>query len=157
MQYIVHLMPENVFLLYANTCAPWSLQTPKEMMKVFQLQKTPLSCRWSIKCLWFDRYYMVLHLTSWRVRQTRREKESERQMCENFSKSSFRASVRTQQLSAARGYRRLHSIYRTTSGSGPASISSWKAGSAWATWSPSMTRWQVQWVRKGCRCCPPGL
>lgn len=74
MQYTVHLMPENVFLLYANTCAPWSLQTPKEMMEVFQLQKTPFSCRWSIKCLWFDRYYVVLHLTSWRVIQTRREK-----------------------------------------------------------------------------------
>lgn len=42
---------------------------------------------------------------------------------EKFSKSSCCASVRTQQLTAVRGYRRSHSTYRTTSRSGPASKS----------------------------------
>ena len=32
-------------------------------------------------------------------------------------------------------------VWRTTRGSGPSSIGSWKASPAWPTWSPSMTRW----------------
>jgi len=43
---------------------------------------------------------------------------------------------------------RSPAMWRTTRGSGPASMGSWKAGPAWPTLSPSMTRWSTQWIRE---------